>query len=56
MTDVTTCPECGGDTKHEWTENKWNIEVRHIRTCGECRVEFVVSYGRPEIVEVDKHD
>lgn len=52
MTDVTSCPECGGDTTHEWTENVWNSEIRHIRTCNECPTEYVVSYADPVVEEV----
>jgi len=54
MTNVTTCPECGSSTTHEWTENIWNSEIRHIRTCSECSVEYTVSYGNPVVEDIQK--
>lgn len=54
MTDVTKCPECGGETRLEYTENQWNSHVKHVRTCNECPTQFTVSYADPLISEVEK--
>ena len=54
MNDVTNCPVCEGETKHEYTNNEWNNEIRHVRTCSECSAEYTVSYGDPVIKDVFK--
>lgn len=56
MRDVTACPECGGETRLEWTQNVWQTEVLHTRTCGECPTQFVVSYADPRVVDVTTFD
>ena len=54
MTDVTTCPNCGGKTRHEDTLNRWNDEIRHVRTCRECPTQYEVSYGHPIVTNVQE--
>lgn len=53
---VTRCPDCGGETRHEWTENIWNDAVKHIRTCGDCDLEYTVAYGRPRVIDIRRYD
>lgn len=55
MINLTSCPECGGNTKLQHTQNIWNDEIRHIRTCTECPTEYVVSYAKPVVEEVTTH-
>jgi len=52
--DVRSCPECGGKTKLVDRQTVWNSEMRHVRFCKECPVEYVVSYGNPVIEEINK--
>jgi transcriptional regulator NrdR family protein len=56
MHSHTNCPECGHrDTEVVHTE--WYADyVERVRVCNECPTQFVVSYGMPEIVEVDQYD
>jgi len=56
MTDHKHCPEC----EHRDTEvvhTEWFSDmVERVRVCKECPTQFVVSYGMPEIVEVDQYE
>jgi len=54
MINVTNCPECGGQTKLVDRQTFWNHEMRHIRVCTDCSVEYEVSYGNPVIEEVSQ--
>ena len=56
MTNVTSCPDCGGSTRHEWTENVWNSYVEHIRVCDACNLQYTVTYAWPEIEDIQRFD
>jgi len=53
MNDPSRCPECDSlDTERVHVE--WHMDmVETVRICGDCPVQYTVSYGDPIVVDRD---
>ena len=56
MNDHKRCPECDAlDTEVVFTD-WYNDMVERTRVCNECPTQWVVSYGKPIVRDVEQYD
>lgn len=56
MRDHQHCPECNSiEIERVFHDEQMDV-IRDTYICNECPTEFIVEWGRPEVIDVVKED